>query len=303
MFFRFVRFSFLEALTSLWRSRMLNALSIGTIMFAMFILGSFIFVGMNLKAITVEWQEQIQFNVFLKDEVADSEVQQIAAYLENHLLVDQVIFLSKEQARDKFQKDFRAYAEVVEAVEENPFPASFQVFLVKGAGGDTFQDLKQNLDNYPGIEAIYYDEEIFRRLAFFANLIQLAGWFFGGIMIFSSVFTISNVLKLTFFTRREEVDIMKLVGASRAYIRGPFVIEGILIGFLGAICGVVLVYSGFLGLTAYLNNKPDFLLGHLQIQFLSFRWVMFLILAGGLSGLVGSLISLHQFLEEHIRYQ
>ena len=149
---------------------------------------------------------------------------------------------------------------------------------------------------------MYYDEEIFRRLDTFAGLIKLSGWFFGSIMIFSAIFTISNVLKLTFFTRREEVDIMKLVGASRAYIRGPFIVEGVLIGLLGSVLAVLLVLSGFVLLQTYIADK-DFLFGALHLTFLPARWVMILVCSGALSGLLGSLISLNQFLEEHISYQ
>jgi len=118
-----------------------------------------------------------------------------------------------------------------------------------------------------------------------------------------AIFTISNVLKLTFFTRREEVDIMKLVGASRAYIRGPFIIEGVLIGLIGSFFGVLLVFAGYFGLQTYLDGRPELFLGNLEIVFLPFKWVVFLVAAGGISGFLGSLISLHQFLEEHISYQ
>jgi len=303
MIYRYITFAFWEAVTSLWRSRVLNALSIGTIMFAMFILGSFVFVGMNLKKITVDWQEQIQFNIFLDDAIPAENIKAIETLLHESFMVDKSLFISKEEARLRFGDDFEGYKEVVGALEGNPFPASFQVFLLKGVGDQAFEKLKTGLDGIDGIENIYYDEEIFGRLSFFADLIQLAGWFFGSIMIFSAIFTISNVLKLTFFTRREEVDIMKLVGASRAYIRGPFIVEGVLIGFLGAALGVLLVYLGFFLLTIYIQDKPDFFLGNLEVVFLSYRWVLFLIMAGGVSGLLGSLISLHQFLEEHISYQ
>ena len=303
MFWRYINFTFWEAVTSLWRSRVLNLLSVGTIMFAMFILGSFVFVALNLKKITVDWQEQIQFNVFLADDIAREQQQTIQQFLESHMAVDHTVFISRDEAQNLFGRDFETYNSILDAMEDNPFPASFQVFLAKGVEDNVFAKLKNDLSGFDGIEEVYYDEEIFTRLGFFAELIKLAGWFFGSIMIFSSIFTISNVLKLTFFTRREEVDIMKLVGASRAYIRGPFIVEGVLIGFLGAALGVLLVFVGYLLLASYLSGKAEFFLGNLDLVFLSFQWIVLLILSGGISGLLGSLISLHQFLEEHISYQ
>ena len=299
---RYLNFALWEAVSSLWRSRVLNLLSIGTVMFAMFILGSFVFVGINLKEVTVNWQDQIQFNLFLKDEVTELQVAEFREFLVANPNINEIEFISREEARFRFDSDFSGYRKVVSALDENPFPASFQISMVKGTERVVFDNLRTALQEMDGVEEIYYDQEIFKRLNFFANLIQLAGWFFGGIMIFSSIFTISNVLKLTFFTRREEVDIMKLVGASRAYIRGPFIIEGLLIGVLGSTLGVMLVYLGYLGLRYYLNHAEEIIAANVNIVFLSPNWIGLLVLSGGISGLLGSLISLHQFLEEHISY-
>ncbi len=298
---RYLLFALTEAVTSLWRSRMLNLLSIGTVMFAMFILGSFLFVGINLQKLAIDWQDQIQFNVFLRDDIDEAQRAQVEAVLSRQVFIDQREFISKEEARLRFGRDFKGYGEVAAAIEENPFPASYQITLLRGVGRDSFEQLRDKLKGLGGIEEVYYDEEIFRRLETFADLIKLSGWFFGSIMIFSSIFTISNVLKLTFFTRREEVDIMKLVGASRAYIRGPFIVEGLLIGLVGAILAVLLMTLGYILLQSFISSK-SFLFGSLQLGFLPSRWVLVLIASGGLSGLLGSLISLNQFLREHISY-
>jgi len=300
---RYLVYAFMEAASSLWRSRVLNLLSIGTIMFAMFILGSFVFVGANLKKLTIDWQERIQFNVFLRDDIDEAQRAAVAQLLEESMMVDRVVFISKEEARHRFGNEFSAYEEALASMDDNPFPASFQVTLLEGAGGASFRELRDALRLMTGVEEVYYDEDIFRRLDYFADLIQLTGWFFGGIMIFSSIFTISNVLKLTFFTRREEVDIMKLVGASRAYIRGPFIVEGVLIGILGAALGVLILFFSYLALDFYITRQQAVLLGGLDLTFLSLRWIALLLVAGAISGLFGSLVSLRQFLDEHISYQ
>ena len=300
---RYLSFAIWEATVSLWRSRVLNLLAVGTIMFAMFILGSFVLVGINLQKITVNWRNQIQFNVFLDDAIEEGEILAIQGVMEANLVVKQVDFISKKQALELFGQDFSAYGGAVQALDINPFPASFQVSLLPGTAETQFEALKTALGVHPGVDEIFYDEEIFKRLDFFIRLIRLAGWFFGSIMVASSIFSISNVLKLTFFTRREEVDIMKLVGASRAYIRGPFIVEGILIGLLGSLCGVLMVYLGHVLLRTYVADAEPFLMASLEPVFLPLQWLLILVSAGALSGFLGSLFSLHQFLEEHISYQ
>lgn len=299
---RLLSFSVSEALVSIRRSRVLNLLAIGTIMFAMFILGSFLFLGFNLNKLTIDWKKQLQFNVFLQDDIPVAQKDAVAGYLENSTVVERVAFLDREQAYERFNSNFSTYTDVAEALEENPFPASFQVVLVEGVGKGAFEKLKNDLKTFQGIEEVYYDEEVYQRLDFVAGLVRFAGIFFGFIMVFSAIFTISNVLKLTFFTRRDEVDIMKLVGASRGYIRGPFIIEGVLHGLTGAGLGIGLVFFGFLGLDSYLAASKSWL-GTIDLVFFPLSWAAGLVLAGGLSGLLGSLFSLNQFLEEHISYQ
>jgi len=299
---RYLNFAFWEAVTSLWRSRVLNLLSIGTIMFAMFVLSSFILVGYNLESMTVAWRDQIRFNAFLAEGTEEESLNEIREILASSLVVEEATYISKEDARDKFGNDFASYTTALEALQENPFPASFQVSLMRGTKREVFKKLQQDLERHERVEEVYYDEEVFKRLDFFVRLIRLAGWFFGSVMVFSSIFTISNVLKLTFFTRREEVDIMKLVGASRAYIRGPFIIEGILIGILGSTSGVILLYLGHLVFDHYVSGSGAFLMTSLRIYFLPLSWVILLLVSGAVSGLLGSLFSLHKFLEEHISY-
>lgn len=281
---------------------MLNFLSMGTIMFAMFILGSFILLGVNLERITINWRDQIQFNVFLADAMEDGQLEAIGAVIEASDVVTQSVYISKEDARTRFGAEFGDYTAVVEGLEINPFPASYQVSLMRGTQRASFDALHKQLMATPGVDEIYYDEEIFQRLDFFIRLIRIAGLFFGSVMVFSSIFTISNVLKLTFFTRREEVDIMKLVGASRAYIRAPFIVEGMQIGFLGSLLGVILVFGGYLFLGRYVE-QGNLMMAQLDLVFIPMDWILILLTAGIFSGLLGSLISLHQFLEEHISYQ
>jgi len=300
---KYLTFTLSEALTNLWRSRVLNMLSIGTIGFSMFTLSMFLFLGQNLKKVSVSWASHIQFQMFLRDDIETDNRLLIHEFLEQQLTVQKVQYLSKEEARQRFQLSFKGYEEVNEKLSFNPFPASFSVHLIQGTGEETLEDLFKQLQKMKGIEDITYNRDVYEKLGFFANLFNMAGWFFGGIMIFASIFTISNVLKLTFFTRREEVDIMKLVGASHATIRGPFIFEGLFQGLLGSVMGLSFAYIGVLMLRNYLNQHPEIFLSHIELVFLGPIWVFFLIVAGCTAGMLGSLFSLKEFLHEHISYE
>jgi len=301
--YKYLVFSLSEALTNLWRSRFLNLLSIGTIGFAVFTLSMFLFLGQNLKKLSLSWESHIQFQIFLKNDIATDQRLEIQRYLDQHLSVQQTQYLSQEEARQRFQLSFKGYEGLSEQMSYNPFPASFSVHLLPGTQDEVIDTMFQDIQSFKGIEEVAYNRDIYEKLGFFANLFQFAGWFFGGIMIFASVFTISNVLKLTFFTRREEVDIMKLVGASHAYIRGPFIFEGLFQGLLGAILGMAIAFSGVLLLRYYLNLHPEIFLSHVDLTFLGLRWALVLATMGCLAGILGSVFSLKEFLHEHISYE
>lgn len=300
---RYLVFSFSEAVTNLWRSRVLNLLSIGTIMLAMFILGAFLLLGHNLRHVSVGWEHNFQFHIFLADSITPQEREAIESYLASHNAISELEFLSKDQARSRFEQDFSGYKDISNSLSSNPFPASFKVKLVVDQDHDQLTTLRQDVEGFSGIDEVYYDSDVAERLSFLGRMVELAGWIFGAIMVFASVFTISNVLKLTFFARREEVDIMKLVGASRAYIRGPFLIEGFLQGLVGAAAGVTCLVLGFFAAVKYLENRPGNLVADLDLVFLPSSWLLALVAAGCLSGFVGAAFSLNQFLEEHISYQ
>ena len=300
---KYLSFSFSEALTNLWRSRIINLLAIGTIGFAMFTLSMFLFLGQNLKQISITWESHVQFQIFLEDTISTDQRLELLDYLERQIMIQKVQYLSKEEARQRFQLSFKGYEDLTRKISFNPFPASFSVHLMPGSTDSALDEIFKALDQMEGIEELTYNREIYEKLGFFANLFQFAGWFFGGIMIFASIFTISNVLKLTFFTRREEVEIMKLVGASHSYIRGPFIFEGLFQGLLGSLMGLVFAFFGVVLLRYYLDLHPEIFLSHLNLTFLGPIWVISLLLAGCLAGMLGSFFSLKEFLHEHISFE
>ncbi|PIE02196.1 MAG: hypothetical protein CSA81_08140 [Acidobacteria bacterium] len=300
---KYLSFVLSESLTNLWRSRVLSMLSMGTIGFSMYTLAMFLFLGQNLKKVSISWESHIQFQIFLLDDLTTEQRLAIHDFLDAELTVEKVTFLSKEEARKRFSLSFEVYDDVNKKLSANPFPASFSVHLLPGTSEDVLLALFSQLEEMEGIEEISYNRDIYEKLGFFANLFNLAGWFFGGIMIFASIFTVSNVLKLTFFSRKEEVDIMKLVGASHATIRGPFIFEGLFQGLLGTILGLFFGYLSVLILRHYLNQHPEIFLSHLSLEYLGPMWIFCMLLAGCVAGMLGSLFSLKEFLHEHISYE
>jgi cell division transport system permease protein len=279
-----------EALTSLWRSRVMNAVSIGTIAVSLFVLGAFLTVASRLGDVVSRWTQKVQVIVYLEDGIED----RVLASLENRLkedpAVETVEFVSREEALARFRAMFRDLSALPEDLGENPFPASLEVSL-KGRRQSSaeVERLAAALAGTPGVKEIQYDLLWIDRLATGVKLVRGVGAFLGGILVVAGVFTISNVIRLTIYAREDELDIMRLVGATRAYVKGPFVAEGMIQGGLGGALATALLWAAMQWLSRGLAASD--LLGHAAFA-LPAGLGLLLVLGGMLVGVAGSLVSL-----------
>ena len=279
-----------EALTSLWRSRLVNAVSIGTIAVSLFVLGAFLTVASALSSLVTRWTETVQVIVYLDD---DAEPRVLAS-LENRLREDPAVGslerVSREQALARFRSMFRDLSSLPEDLGENPFPASLELTLKPSlqAPADV-ERLAKAFSGVPGVREIQYDLLWIERLSTGVRLVRVVGAFLGGILVLAAVFTISNVIRLTIYAREDELDIMRLVGATRAYVKGPFVTEGVIQGGLGGLVASLLLWSALAWLSRDLATSD--VLPHATLA-LSPAIALALVAGGMAVGLAGSLMSL-----------
>ena len=279
-----------EALTSLWRSRLVNAVSIGTIAVSLFVLGAFLTVASALSSLVTRWTETVQVIVYLDDGIE----QRVLASLENRLREDPAVGklerVTREQALARFRSMFRDLSSLPEDLGENPFPASLELTLRPGAQAPAdVERLAKAFGGVPGVREIQYDLLWIERLSTGVRLVRVIGAFLGGILVLAAIFTISNVIRLTIYAREDELDIMRLVGATRAYVKGPFVTEGVLQGGLGGLVASLLLWSALAWLSRDLATSD--LLPHATLG-LSPLIALALVVGGMAVGLAGSLMSL-----------
>jgi len=280
-----------EALTSLWRSRLINALSIGTIGVSLFVLGAFLTVASNLNAVVTRWTQKVQVTFYLEDGLEPRIRQMFEERLKDDPAVENLSTVSRQAALDRFKALFRDLRTLPDDLGENPFPESIEVTVKAGHQSPSeIGRLVAAFGKAPGVEEVQYDLLWIERLSTAVRLVRGLGGVLGGILALASVFTISNVIRLTVYARQDELDIMRLVGATRAYVRGPFIVEGMLQGGLGGAVAVGLLWAALrfvsndvLAASELLGRSAIFLPGELS----------FAIVLGGMGvGLVGSLVSL-----------
>ncbi len=288
---RAVAYFFEEALVSLWRSRLINALSIGTIGVSLFVLGAFLALAGNLSGVVDRWAEKVQVSFYLSDRATPDQRDRLQAALASDPAVASAEFVSREQALQRFRELFGDLRSLPDDIGSNPFPASIEVTL---RGGDRAADEVRRLaaayEQAPGVEEAEYDLVWIQRLSTAVRLIRGAGAFLGGILALAGVFTISNVIRLTVYSRQDELDIMRLVGATRAYVKGPFVVEGMLQGGLGGLVAVGLLW---LSIRVFARDAlaATELIGPATVA-LPADLAALLVVGGMAVGLVGSLVSL-----------
>lgn len=289
---RALGYFFAEALTSLWRSRLVNAISIGTIAVSLFVLGAFLTVAGNLGDVVTRWTEKIQIIVYLEAGIEDRVRESLENRLSEDPAVESLDLVDQAEALERFKTLFRDLSSLPEDLGDNPFPASFEVNLRPTHQSPAeVQRLAQVFGDVPGVQEIQYDLLWIERLATGVRLLRGVGAFLGAILVLAGIFTISNVIRLTVYAREDELDIMRLVGATRAYVKGPFVVEGMLQGGLGGLFAAGLLWLTLRWLARDLATSE--LLG--RTAFALPRDITLALVVGGMAvGVVGSLISLRR---------
>jgi cell division transport system permease protein len=291
--FRALAYFFQEAFTSLWRSLLMNALSVGTIAVSLFVLGAFLVVAGSLNEVVQRWTQKVQVIFYLEDGVETRVRESLQNRLQEDPAVEAVDRVSRQQALERFHSLFRDLRSLPDDLGENPFPASLEVVLKSGHRSPAeVERLVHAFEKAPGVQEVQYDLLWIERLATGARLVRGVGAFLGGVLVLAGVFTISNVIRLTVYAREDELDIMRLVGATQAYVKGPFVTEGMIQGGLGGLLSVGLLWLAVRWLTQGLAAGSD-LLGRAPIGLPPGLPAM-LVLGGMVVGVVGSLVSLRR---------
>jgi cell division transport system permease protein len=291
MVLRAFRYFVEEALTSLWRSRLITGLSIITIAVSLFVLGAFLSLASNLADVVARWSDKVQVTFYLEDQLPEGPRESLQAALRADPAVESVVYLSRQEALRRFRALFREMRSLPEDLGENPFPAALEVTLrpSRNSAVDALR-LVDAFQKAPGVEDVEYDILWIQRLTTAVRLVRGAGAFLGAILVLAAVFTISNVMRLTMYARQDELDIMRLVGAAPAYVKGPFVLEGMIQGGLGGILALGLLWGIFHALSRDLLATSD-LLGRTAVV-LPPAMAALIVVGGTLVGLAGSLVSL-----------
>ena len=289
---RALRYAFDEALVSLWRGRQSGLLSTVTIAVALFVLGGFLLVTSNLERLSAEWGRAAEMSVYLTDEATTAERAAIEAALASSPIIVAREYVSKADAVARFKRTFGDLSSAIDGLGANPLPASYEVRLQAGpAARAGLDELGARLRLMAGVADVRYDRQWLDRLLGAIAIVRGIGLVLGLVLTIAAALTVANVVRLALYARRAEVDIMGLVGAPQAFIRGPFVMEGVLQGGIGATFALVALAGGFFALRARYLAPLASSINLSSVQFLPVAPCVFLVVGGMAVGCLGGLVA------------
>lgn len=283
-----------EAATGIWRNRLMSLASVIVVILTLLILGAFTLINLNIQAITEEIKNQVEIVAYLQEEADSLQLRTKLLALDG---VQQVTYVSKEEALERLRERLGDQAGITEGLERNPLPASFEI---RPHDAEQTAALAEKIARLSGVESVDYGQQIVEQLLSFSRGIQIFGYIVIAFLGVVSLFLIANTIKLTVYSRRRQIGIMKYVGATDWFIRWPFILEGIFLGLLGALITYLLLFYGYTFL--YFRSSTwmyqNFLSVKMVVPELAGRELLrFLFVMGAGIGAVGSAVSVRRFLK------
>ena len=283
-----------EVYTSFKRNIWMTLASIFTVVLSLFILGFFSIVILNLNKMANTLESQVQISVYLKYDLSQEEIDETKETLSKIEGLQDIKFITREEAMENFKERLGDQQFLLDALDDtNPLPDSFSLTVTSPQQVKTIADTAAALDS---VESASYSQDIINHLFNLTHLIRLIGVALIILLTGAAIFIISNTIRLTVFARRKEIAIMKYVGATDWFIRWPFLLEGICLGFIGGGLATIFLYIVYNQVTQEIYEAMAFFPLIPQHPFIDYISLAILV-AGIIIGALGSTISLKRFLK------
>lgn len=242
----------------------------------------------------LKWGQSVSMSVYVQDGIDQGTKERIEALLKNIPGADLKAFISKEEAFMDLMEALGAQSGLLDGLTGNPLPASFEI-LFKDVNVDQInpKEIKEHLERIEGVDEVQYSEQWLERFEGLIYILKVVGFIIGGFLCLAVLFITTNTIKLTIYSRQDEIEIFKLVGATDWFIKVPFLIEGAIQGLVGGLIALLilfLVYTVFALKKVHLIDLPV-----LEIVFLPSEYLVFMLSLSLVLGLIGSLVAVGRF--------
>ena len=287
---------FKRAIDDIFKNGFLNLITVITISLSILITSAFILFFLNTSEIINSWKKGLRIMAYLKPGADNTELAYLKQAIQSLDGVQTLRYIPKEEAFSQLKTQMKHQASLLENLPENPLPDSFEIRMTAAIGSwQKIDSLATQIEMLTQVKEVEYGQRWVGRFIHLFTLFRLAGYAMGGLFFMAAVFIVANTIRLVIYSRREEVDIMRLVGATDNFIKIPFYIVGLIQGALGAVIGLGMLYFAFYFISA--NVDQDFMPDLISLNFLPPTILGGILLGSMLIGWLGCFISLKQFLK------
>lgn len=293
MKFRTMEYFVREAVASLRHNSLMSFASVSTVALSLLILGLFLTLVLNLNHLASVLESEVQISVYLQDGLSDQQTRDLGARIAQIPGVVQVNYVSKDQALARFRQRLGEHQGILSALgDSNPLPNAYEVRVDRP---EQVKPVAQAISGLPGVENARFGQEVIENLFALTRMVRVLGVLIILFLALAAVFIISNTIRITVFARRREIGIMKYVGATDSFIRWPFLLEGMVLGFGGALLAVLALNKAYGLMVDQIYSTLSFLPVIPKYPFLA-RISVMLLVAGTAIGALGSSLSLRRFI-------
>jgi cell division transport system permease protein len=278
-----------SALRGLRASPITSAIATGTIALCLLLAGSFVLLLVNMERVLAHFGQEVRVSAYLSDDLPSEQQEALALRVQRMPGVESVAWVSKEAALERFRASPFGRASLLDGLDENPLPASLEIVLVpERRNREGLDALAKALAGLPGIEELGYGHEWVEGYSRAVRLVRGVALALGAVLALATLLIVANTIRLSVYARRDEIEILALVGAGRAFVAAPFLLEGLLEGAGGGLLALSGLALGYHALSGTFGSGLELVLGNAQPVFFGPAEALGLVALGAALGALGS---------------
>ena len=285
-----------RALTDIVNNKFLNIVSILTISLSVFILSAFILFFINATDFLDGWRKGVRIIAYMADGVSEEQRQVIVDAIQKSDAAEDIKFVSKEEAYKELKQNIGEQSSLLDGLDKNPLPDSLEITLKDGVRSqEDIERLANRISGLPNVDDVEYAQKWLHRFNGVYNLFKVTGGVLASIFFIATLLIIANTIRMIMFSRREEIEIIRIVGADENFVKYPLYIEAVLQGFLGGLIGIVTLFLAFVLTVPGLSTEGAF--SFFEMRFIPVKFSLAIVLCSMMIGWIGCYFSIRKFLK------
>ncbi len=285
-----------KALADIRLNRFLNLITIITISLSILVVSVFLLFFENASRVIESWNQGGRAMIYLKGDFTMDMLPNLKARINTLGEIDEMVFISKSQALEKLKKEMSSKTAFLKTLNENPLPDALEIRMKSYNSFEEVQKFAQSIKAIEIVEDVEYGQGWLGKFLKIFNLFKITGYAMCTLFFLIALFITANTVRLAFYSRQLEVEIMRLVGATETFIKAPFYVEGILQGFFGGILGLIVLLITYMTVSSGIDQSLASYV-YFDIKFLSFKIILLIIFGSTFLGWFGCYLSLKQILK------